>query len=246
MESTASNSAAFEIPEELTGSLPRPVCLAGDGVPFIAAIVLIGFFGCGILCGWAAIENIQEVKHRAILRDEGRVVSGEVTGFASSRGGTYVKYKFPVHGETFFGEAMMPDRRLILNKADQIPVRFLPSNPQINHPDAWEWSPLKDLPPQIFLLFLFGMGTFAWIAPLRERKLARMGKPVEGRVTNCYRDKSVYRIEYEFCTEDAQEMSGKGYRKDCCEIGASICIIYLPQKPSRNQTYPLSLYSIPG
>ena len=97
---------ALEAPSELVGPLPRAVTLNdGDG-RYVLIAVLLFFVGGSIWLGWKGYDDVQQFKYRALLRRDGRVVVGEVTGFSSSRSGpTKVHYTFTFGGVTHAGEA---------------------------------------------------------------------------------------------------------------------------------------------
>jgi hypothetical protein len=220
------------------------------GARQLLMLVLLFFVGGGIWLGWKGYDDLQQFQRRALLRTDGRIVVGEVTGFSSSKGGpTNVKYRFSVHGVTYTNRAAEPDflgTGSPLHKSDQIFVRFLPDNPEINHPDAWEWSPYIGIVPIAFQVFFFAMGTFLLVMLLRERKLAREGKAASAMVTSCTRSDKSFRIEYEFRTEDGVPMKGNSDSVEERKVGARIWILYLPKRPLRNQIYPLSDFDVAG
>ena len=161
-------------------------------------------------------------------------------------GDSTVSYIFTFNGSLYDGKAQMPNYHLIEHKSDRIVIRFLPSNPAINHPAAWEWSGFADIFPGIFLLFLTTMGGVALGVVYRDRKLARNGKATQGVVIGCVQAKRYFRVEYEFCTEDGLRLKGKSDCADEYGAGARIWILYLPQKPKRNHVYPTSFYEVVG
>jgi hypothetical protein len=251
MDLAASERATQEVPLELAGPPPRAVTLNfdGDDARFAVAVILLFFVGGGIALGWGSYRDVQQYKHRALLRSDGRDVVGEVTRISSGRGSVTAHYRFNVNGVTYFGTALEPDTRApgaSPNQLDKIPVRFLPSNPTINHPGAWEWSPYTELVPRLFLIFFFSMGTVLLVYLCRQRKLVRHGKPAAGIVTSCIRKNRTFWVEYEFQTENGSRLTGHGDSTDSYEAGAPIWILYLPQRPSRNGVYPLSLFDVAG
>jgi hypothetical protein len=213
-------------------------------------IVLLFFVGGGIWLGWKVYDDVQQFQHRAILRTDGREVVGEVTGLSYPRGGpTKVKYRFTVRGVTYADSAAEPGilgSGPSLHKSDQIFIRFLPSNPAINHPDAWEWSPSIGIVPVAFQVFFFGMGTLLLVMLLRDRNLARKGKAASATVTSCTRGDKSFCIKYEFRTEDGIPIPGKSDRAEEQKVGARIWILYLPKRPRRNEIYPLSDFDVAG
>ena len=88
------------------------------------------------------------------------------------------------------------------------------------------------------------MGALALALLLRDRRLARHGRVVAGIVTNCTRDDRWFRVDYEFRAGDGALATGHNDFKDEYAAGARVWILYLPQKPKRNHSYPLSLYSV--
>jgi hypothetical protein len=84
-----------------------------------------------------------------------------------------------------------------------------------------------------------------WVVPLRERWVARIGQPVLGIVTgrreHSGRGGRIYRLSYAFTTPEGLEYTGK------CDVtnwvyetildGASIIVLYDPQRPRWNLAY---------
>jgi hypothetical protein len=238
------------MPSELAGPTPRKVQLSfseGDG-RYLLLIVLVFFVGGLIFLVWKAYDDIQQFQQRALLRGDAREVVGEVTGFSFGRySPTSVNYRFTVNGVTYSGEALEPanpGRGTSRDKADKILIRFLPSNPAINHPDAWEWSAAIGWYFVVGEVFFTSMGGLALAVLLRDRRLAREGKVAAGIVTGCARDDRWFRVDYEFRTEGGVLMKGHNDFKDEYGAGARIWILYLPQKPRRNHNYPLSFYTV--
>jgi hypothetical protein len=212
--------------------------------------VLLFFVGGSIWLGWKGYDDIRQFKHRALLRSDGHVVVGEVTGFSSSRSGpTKVHYAFAFGGVTHTGEAAEAvtwGQGLSLQKADQIFVRFLPSDPAINHPDAWEWSLAVGWPAVAFQVFYWLIGALSLFYLCRCRTLPRKGNVAAGVVTSCVRKDQSFRIEYEFRTADGASVNGHSDRKEQYETGATVWVLYMLQRPRRNDLYPVPLFDIAG
>jgi hypothetical protein len=156
-----------------------------------------------------------------------------------------VYYTFVIGGTSFSGKAEIPNGQgIALHESDKISVRFLPSNPAINHPDAWEWSPLMSLVPIIFAIISIGFGGAALAILFRERRLVREGTAVPGIVTGCIRKDRGFQVEYAFRTEQGISIRGKSGSTDQFEAGANVWILYLSKNPRRNHLYPLPDYSV--
>src|SRR5258708_2061676 len=135
----------LNVPSELAGPLPRKVQMSEGDARRLLVIVLLFFVGGSITLGWTCYYDVTQFQQRATLRTDGSEVLGEVTGFSFPRYAPMsVVYRFTANGLTYSGSATEsatagPDTSL--SKGDKIPIRFSPSNPAINHPSAWEWSP---------------------------------------------------------------------------------------------------------
>jgi hypothetical protein len=250
MDLAASGRAELAAPLELGGPLPRTVMLNLDGdARYLLIIVLLFFVGGGIWLGWKGYDDVLQFKNGALLRSNGRNVVGEVTGFSRpSHGPTSVHYKFAFDGVNYFGAAEEPEAKpeTSLNKADKIFVRFLPSNPAVNHPCAWEWSLATGWVWVAFQVFFWGVGGIALVFLCRDRTLARKGNVATGIVTNCVPTDRSFHIEYEFRTADGTPMKGNTDRKEQHERGTRVWILYMPQRPRRNDLYPLLLFDVLG
>jgi hypothetical protein len=250
MDLESSCYAPPEAPSELVGQLPRTVTLKLDGDGrYLLIVVLIFFVGGSLWLAWKGYDDVQQFKKRALLRSDGRLVVGQVTGFSYHRHGpTSVNYQFTFDGVTESGSAEEPNAGLgtLLHKSDKILVRYLPSNPSMNHPDAWEWSSAIGWDLIAFQVFFWLMGSFALMLLLRGRTLARKGNVASGVVTSCIRKDRFFRTEYEFRTANGAPMKGHTDRKDEYETGATVWVLYLPQRPRRNDLYPVLLFDIVG
>lgn len=243
-EAEDQGSLRLSCPSELVGPLPRKTKLSSTNGWYgvIVGSVLLGLGS--VLCGYLCIDASIQMQHRAVLRRDGRDIVGRVSMTHGGHGDSTVSYTFPLNGVTYFGKAQLPDYYLVLHESDQIAVRYLPSNPDINHPAEWEWSGLTGVVAKVFVLFFMAMGGVAFALLSRERKLAREGKVAEGVVTDCVQEKNQFRVEYEFHTEDGVLIKGNDDFENAYGAGARIWILYLPQKPKRNHSYPLSYYEV--
>lgn len=249
MDTEASSHAIPEFPSELVGPLPRKVEMDFDGDARYALVVVVLFFVPGLIfLGWKGYDYVKQFQQRDQLRGDVREVVGTVTGFSFGRYSPIsVNYRFTVNGMTYSGEALepgSPGQGASLSKGGDISIRFLPSNPAINHPDAWEWSPAIGWYFVVGEVFFTSIGGLALAFLLRDRRLARYGKASEGVVTGCARNDRWFRVSYEFRTESGVLIKGHDDFKDEYGVGARIWILYLPRKPQRNHRYPLSLYAI--
>lgn len=250
MDLADSGGITLEAPSELLGPLPRTVTLNLDGDGrYLVIVVLLFFVGGCIWLGWKGYDDVQQFKERSLLRGDGRLMVGKVTGFLYHRHApTRVNYEFAFNGVTYSGSAEEPNAGpgTSLHESDTILVRFVPSNPAVNHPYAWEWSPAIGWDWIAFYIFFWALGATALFLLTRERTLARKGNVASALVTTCVPKDRFFHIEYEFRTADGTPMKGHTDRKAEYETGARVWVLYLPQRPRRNDLYPMLVFDVAG
>jgi hypothetical protein len=183
------------------------------------------------------------------LRQNGNEVLGQITEISGARS-VFVHYTFRVGGADYRGKIELDDavasssangRSRHASEGDQIPIQFLPSDPSVNHPRDWSWWSWWDLAPHLlfFAITCFGLGGAVYF--FRLRKLACNGRVVEGTVTACAPNRSKFRVDYEFRTEENSVVEGSdSFCAEECQLGSKIRVIYLRNSPERNSTYPMS------
>jgi hypothetical protein len=232
-------------PPELSMPLPRRIRPSSDAR--YGEIVLALMLGLTVILSlWLCKNVVQQMRLRSALRHGGAEVLAEITYLdRPGRGGDIVRYTFTANGEIASGEAGVPLQLVkSLRESNSLTVRYLPSDPAINHPAAWEWSFLSNSVGIIFLMILVSIFGLFRIILYRRRQLLAWGKPVLGVVTECVSAKSSFSLKYNFRTESGVSFKGGGDTTTRQEIGASIWILYLPQNPARNQPYPFSDYCV--
>ncbi len=245
MTAEVSNRANSSIPRELTGPLPRNVRLRA-GSKRVWTILGFGFLVAGIIyLAWSSFNMVHQYRLRAALRASGQVTIGTVSLVSYQKFKTMVRYTFAVNGVGYSGRSEMPDN-VQLDKSEKINIRYLPSNPAMNHPADWEWSAWEELGPVSFAVVIIAITAQLPRYLRRERRLAREGIPAEGVVGSCTRDRNGLRVAYEFRTEKGERFLGSSDCEDVFQPGQSIWILYLPGDPARNRSYPLSDYDIVG
>jgi hypothetical protein len=243
MDTNLHFDASPTVPSELTGQLPRNICPTGGGTQgTILGAILLSITGVYVL--WVGIDTAQRIQQRASLRRDGSDATAEIEKLSSSRK-TTISYTFTVGGATFAGEAKVPDEQFrSLWSARSLPIRYLPADPTVNHPAAWEWSALSDL-YLFFVPIIFVVPGAAILLTMRmDRRLVAEGKPAVAAVTRYSRSKSGFNVKYEFRAEDGTTAKGGGWSQNRPEIGASMWVLYLPQNPGRNQPYPSLNYLV--
>jgi hypothetical protein len=231
-------------PPELSGPLPRRVQRSGNGLYGEIVIALMLAFTV-VLTIWVGKNAIQQVLRGIALRQNGAEVVGEITQIKPvPRSTDRVSYSFTVNGKTFSGNAGVPaqlERKL--RESGALTVRYLSTDPTVNHPAAWEVPLWSSLGGMLGLNVLTSMFALANLLIYKERTLIAQGRPAIATVTECTPGTESFSLEYEFRT-GMESINGKGWSPIHREIGAKIWILYAPQNPSRNRPYPLSNYRV--
>ncbi len=232
-------------PQELSGPLPRRIRLSGN-LAYLLKVVTLGIGLLVALVLWMSIGAVHQMRQRSALRQGGVEAMGEITQLGrAGKGGYMAHYTFAANGRTFSGNAEVPDELMqSLGESNSLPVRYLPSDPGINHPAAWEWSLLSFCIGVAFPITFAAGGGIPLAKYYRRRRLVTVGAPVAGLVTQCVFKRLFFLYSYEFTTEKGETFSGSGRSAVNQEIGESIWILYLPQNPRQNLPYPDSEFIV--
>jgi hypothetical protein len=237
MDANIQFAEATAIPSELTGQLPRRTRLARKGIVF--AIVLAILLAIGAVATFrAGVKGLRLTQTRTALRQE----SNEVIGRVDKKTRSEFYYSFLVNGSTFTGRASI--QLQTFQVSDRLPILYVPSNPSLNHPLAWEeptaviWFPFFG-PVVLIVIALVVYLSMRW-----DRRLVAEGRPAIAVITNCALQKSGFSVKYEFQTEDGVVTKGNSSSDTDQEVGARVCILYLPRNPRRNQTYASLCYRV--
>jgi hypothetical protein len=196
------------------------------------------FIACMAFHSWFQVNQTRDA-----LRRESSEAAGVVTQIKYGKRNR-VYYTFVVDGRSFTGHS--PIQRKIsdtLQESDPLSIRYLPSNPAVNHPAVWEDS--ESIWPGILFLTLLLASVFMFLKMLRkDRLLVAKGLPAVALITKCSSTRSGFLLKYDFRAADGMVITGSGGNGTCPEIGANICVLYLQQNPSCNQPYPSRYYCV--
>jgi hypothetical protein len=236
------SSAESDLLSDLRGPRPRKSRLSRNGMLAATGCVLLWVFS--IVSGYLTATNARhEIETRERLRTRGSETSGRIVRTARY----LVFYQFEANGQTFAGQAHMPDRiRGSLRESDPFPIRYLPSDPALNHPAGWEDSETSAWEPVIASLIAVALGVTIGLSIWSNRTLVSRGIAVVGVVTKCGGplSRGGFQLRYDFRTEDGNELKGRGWCETRQEVGTSVRVLYLPTHPKRNLPYPSPYYSI--
>lgn len=240
----------FVAPNELTGSRPRDVALtAGGRALHILALVM---FGLALTAGLVLnTEMRRQGANRQAFETRSTATTASVARLWRESGDSKqprAAYRYVVGTNTFEGDAKirLSDWRL-LHVGSELAIRYLPDDPSrsllagVTPRSMPFWVPTIvglaiAIPP---VLFLVGIN--------RQRRLLMEGRAAPALVTKLEKHHSQHggshrSIRYAFPLLSGSMATGKSaLNRKGVDVGSVICIVYDPDRPSRNQPYPLAL-----
>jgi hypothetical protein len=233
-------------PRELSRALPRETTLSGRGMfnIILGGIFLIAAIALGF---WIHNDGAQQAQQTSALHAQGQEANAEITRLSREGKGSTpaVAYAFTANGVRIVGHASAPnDLWPKLQKAGFLLVRYLPSNPAVNHPAAWDPDGVPAWFP-VLIPAMWAVGALILLNMLRRQaQVAAEGIPAPGVVTKCSRIKGGWSARYQFRTKDGAIVKGRDRVYSKLEPGANVCVLYLAEKPRRSYLYPLCLYRV--
>jgi hypothetical protein len=231
-------------PDGLGYSSLRPVRLTGGGIALLVVAAMMALGAVPAVIGLGATARRQAKDHR-LLQEQGVNTEAQITRVWRSSGKDsqhLVSYRFTVQERAYAARKAVPQRIWQgLEAGATLPVRFLPSDPKVNHPTEWNDTPM---PPWVPYLVFAGLAAIASVLATRLRiqmRLLTEGRPAPGIVTGLRRTKNGTVIRYEFKLLSGATAKGRGQSRLPPAIGSPICVLYDPENPRRNAPYPLSL-----
>jgi hypothetical protein len=233
-------------PPELAGFGSREVQLsrAGIAIAVLAGALILGGLGAGI--GLERVSSRQSAQ-QALLNEQGKEAEGTVTRLWRARDKEkrpMVAYQYQAAGATYAGSAKAPLRIWkTLAVGSPLAVRFLPSDPALNHPIGWAASTLPLWLPFLAGALLAALGGFLVFGLRRQMALLSEGRPAPAVVTRYSNAQHGQKnIHYEFPLLGGSMAKGhSGPRRTLPAIGATLCVIYDRDNPRRNATYPMQM-----
>jgi hypothetical protein len=230
-------------PDSLGYSSLRPVRLSAQGtfLACVAALLVIGAVALGI---FLARTSRRQAEEQRLLAAQGVTVDAVITrqwltDDKSQEHG--VAYRFDYQGSIYTRSVGAPiGQWRDLPVGATLPVRFVPSDPTISHPVAWQSRGLPAWFPYVMGAFLAALGCLVTLPISRQTRLLAEGRPAPARVTGIRKSKGIV-VLYEFQLLDGTTAKGRSDVRKVPAEGAVLCVLYLPDNPRRNALYPLSL-----
>ena len=243
--SDRTGESKMEIPEELLVRDSRKIRLSGNDAWYGFTIGILGLLLGSYAIGRYCYDLSIQMPEREALRKEGRTITGTVNRILSTRRtGEYVEYSFLIFGKTYIGKAHLADGKGDIEGNGTILIKYLPYDPNVNHPAAWEWSALTGLNVVVFAVIFASIGSFALIYLYREKEILKKGNLVRGEVIGCEPRKSIFRVSYLFTTDVGIQIEGSSENNEQYGRGDNIWVLYLPKDPRRNRSYPMLYFTV--
>ena len=240
-------------PRELRHSAPRQVRLSHTGVSLaiVAALLVLGTVAAAVTLGRM---SLRETETYQLLESRGKETDARVIRLWRSKGENkrrHVEYRFELDGHTYFKAANVPLAIWkTLEAGGLLPVRYLPSNPDLNHPSAWRQKPMS-----IWLAVLLPAGLLTLlicvvIALRRQIELSAEGRAAPAVVTRLQKvhhshGGGVTIIHYEFRLLSGGIAKGKSSsQRKGVTAGTVLSVLYDPNNPRRSALYPLDLVRV--
>ncbi len=238
-------------PDGLDRCRPREIRLTQDGKGLMMAVILM--MGGALVAGIALSAVIAvQLREARLLREEGVVTEGRITRLWRDRDKSKqprMSYSYTSRGQTYEKDAKVSTRVWAgLRTGLPLPVRYVPSEPEISVPFDRERTVLPLwLPPAM----AFGLGLIGFLItlPLRkQRRLLSEGRAAPGLVTQAGKvrrgphGQAMGKIHYEFSLLSGAVVRGTaGPVKNPPDVDAVITVLYDAEEPAQNAVYPLTL-----
>lgn len=233
------------IPAELAMPTPRRVALTGTGWLNVFAAMFFFFIGVGL--GFHLVHRVMldRAKHEALQKDGIRISSQVTRKWTQGRSSVpHISYTFAVNGVYYTGQSQIPKELWrSLRADDSLPVMYLPENPSINRPTAWEVPGYSNMFLYLYPAFIVVFGLFIVRRLPLQRRLAAEGIGVRGCVTECVGpSRSGFSLDYSFRNANSHEVEIGSCPSDrSWKVGSNVWVIYLPSDPSRSEIYPFNV-----
>jgi len=235
----------WRAPSEVAGSGPREVRLKGRG-KFLIGVDVFLLAGGLVLGAFLSRQMTQQTAQRSAL--DASHVETHATVTRHWRSGDksdtpMVAYRFEYDGRIYHGSTSAPQQEWKdLEVGSPIAVQFVPANPMVNHPSAWNMQVMPKWAPWITPAPLLAAGLLPIFIVQRDKRLLRDGRAAPARVTGHRRVKGGVALLYEFPLPDGKVQKGRGGQtRTPPEVGSIVTVIYDSENPKRNSPYPLEL-----
>lgn len=232
----------------LPRSVPRDVQLTISGrvVVVMAMLFMLGGIGGGV--GLYTSSRRQAAVHHDLV-ERGVTTVGHVSKlWTNGDDRRRVAYRFAVNGRTFENRTRVADSvRRTLRVGSPIDVRYLPASPEVNDLGGSPRGPIPLPIPFVVGALALTCGVLCLVGVARQRRLLAEGWVTQGIITGSSTHKNQHggthrTLRYEFTLLSGAKASGKSDTSSKLPVvGGTVWVVYDPDSPARNRTYPFSL-----
>ena len=253
MRGSTESRRAFSLPAELTRSAPRDVALTtgGRALTVVGWLLMVGAVAAGV----ALYLEAQRQANAALDFDRRSVTTTAVVDRVWRKSGdgkpAFAAFHFEANGVRVNAESrMQPSAWLELRDGSTVTVRYLPDDPR--HLVVAGQRRKGRLPFALAYVasFILGAAALLCLATVRwQRFLLSEGRGARAVVTAERKHKSSHgtshrQITYEFPILAGTIATGTATADKSAEVGATISVVYDPERPKRNRPYPFSLVTL--
>lgn len=208
----------------------------------MAAAILLALAAAGVV--WAGGAAARQRQHNSALHKGGRETEGAITQLHVSNSlESEVSYTFSAGDAKYTGAARVPaELARSLRGFKSLAVLYLPANPAINEPAAWEPLPHLQLALLVVPTIAAVLGLMLFVLMGIEYRMAAEGKPALAMVSKCTEGRHGYLIHYRIRLGEEMWIKGRGWCKSPQEPGNGIWVLYAPGRPRRSLPYPLAYF----
>lgn len=231
------------------GATPRPVRLTGLGI-FVAGLAFLLLAGAALTL--VLLPPVAARAFEQVARFEREAVAGvaEIVEIGPDRGKERrrtIKYRFDAGGQVREGHVTLKrSRSRDLAVGARVPVRYLPSDPEVSYILGRGPSGLP-LWAVALVAGVFGLGAAltGW-SIRRQRALLAEGRPALATVTALTRGhKGVFKVEFEYPVLSGAVLRGSQQDSNTpLGQGDTLVVLYDRDRPERVSCYPLSLVKL--
>jgi hypothetical protein len=243
----------FAPPSGLTLSAPRDVRLtvAGRVLIVMAWLLSAGAITAGVLL---YRETVRQADARNAIETRGTTAQAFVDRLWRESGDgkpAFAAFHFFADGVRISGETRMQlGVWRQLREGSTLSIRYLPEDPR-------RWTIFGgrdgDLPMPVPYFVSSALGFLALMCGLavrRQRWLLMEGRAAPARITQVRKHKGSHGshsdMQYEFPLLGGGVATGKARASRGAAIGGTICVLYDPDRPARNEPYPFALVAPVG
>lgn len=246
-------STRHSLPPALERSAPRDVGLTAGGRALMLMAWLLA--AAALAAGVALHLESRRQSEAALDFDQRSVTASAVVDRLWRKTGdedkpAFAAFHFDANGARINGESRLPLRQWRrLSAGSTVPLSYLPDNPRRFVLAGQRRSRMPLAVPYLVSSALAVLALICGAAVRQQRTLLSEGRPASAVVTAVRKHKDSHgsahqEMAYEFRVLAGTIAKGKASAGKGTKVGATISVVYDPERPTRNRPYPFSLVTL--